>query len=132
MSKETADLQFMSELGDAAKLKEKYGDYQGRGMLQLTWESNYKAAGEALGEDLTTDPSVVATDPDLAARTAAWFFDNKGLNEVADQGKVGRVTLLINGGYNGIDDRLAAYDRAMKVLAPPEQPLAATPRFISA
>lgn len=93
-------------------------------MLQLTWENNYKAAGEALGEDLTTDPSVVATDPDLAARTAAWFFSNKGLNEVADQGQIGRVTLLINGGYNGIDDRLAAYDRAMKALAPPEQPLA--------
>jgi predicted chitinase len=113
---ETADLQFMSEI----QPNPDHGNYYGRGLLQLTHESNYRAAGEALGVDLTTDPSVVATDPELAARTAAWFFDRKGLNAEADQGHIGRVTLLINGGYNGVDRRLAAYDAALKVLRPEE------------
>jgi predicted chitinase len=116
ISKETADLQYMSEI----QPNPDHGNYFGRGMMQLTHQSNYEKAGQALGVDLTTDPSVVATDPELAARTAGWFFNDKGLNELADQGRIGRVTLRVNGGYNGIDDRLSAYDRALKELRPQE------------
>ena len=119
---ETADLQYMSEIARNPD----HGDFYGRGLLQLTHESNYREAGEALGEDLLTDPNVVADDPELAARTAAWYFNDRGLNELADQGRIGRVTLLINGGYNGVDRRLEAYDAALDVMRPSTEALSAS------
>ncbi|QSQ25637.1 peptidoglycan-binding protein [Pyxidicoccus parkwayensis] len=109
---ETGDLHYMSEITPNPA----HGDYYGRGMLQLTHETNYRQAGTALGADLTTNPNQVATDADLAARTAGWYFDNRGLNRQADLGHIGAVTLGVNGGYNGIDRRLEAYDEALRVL----------------
>ncbi|MFC0097778.1 glycoside hydrolase family 19 protein [Micromonospora marina] len=48
--------------------------YHGRGPIQLSWNSNYKAAGDALGLDLLGNPDLVSTDPSVAWRTALWFW----------------------------------------------------------
>jgi len=40
-----------------------------------------------------------------------------GLNELADQQQFKSITKRINGGYNGLDDRIKYYDRAKKVLS---------------
>ncbi|MFF5173334.1 glycoside hydrolase family 19 protein [Micromonospora sp. NPDC000089] len=48
--------------------------YHGRGPLQLSWNGNYKAAGDALGVDLLGNPDLVSTDPSVAWRTALWFW----------------------------------------------------------
>jgi predicted chitinase len=114
ISEETGDLQYMEEI----KKNPDHGDYFGRGLMQLTHEDNYREAGEALGVDLAGNPDAVATDPELAARTAAWYFSDRGLNELADQERIGRITLLVNGGYTGIDGRLEAYGIAMEELRP--------------
>jgi len=47
--------------------------YYGRGYIQLTWERNYRAMGEALGLDLVKEPALALT-PSIAARIAANFF----------------------------------------------------------
>jgi len=51
--------------------------YYGRGMLQLTWDYNYKAASQSLyGDDrLIQNPDQVATDPAIGWATAAWFWN---------------------------------------------------------
>jgi Chitinase class I len=48
--------------------------YYGRGPLQLTGMANYKAAGEALGLDLVSNPDLVSTHPVLAWKTALWYW----------------------------------------------------------
>lgn len=48
--------------------------YYGRGPLQLTWNMNYKIAGEALGVDLLNDPWLLERDGALAWRTAVWYW----------------------------------------------------------
>ncbi|MFI7602616.1 glycoside hydrolase family 19 protein [Actinoplanes sp. NPDC049681] len=48
--------------------------YHGRGPLQLSWNYNYKAAGDALGVDLLNEPDKVGTDPSVAWQTALWFW----------------------------------------------------------
>ncbi|WP_229403230.1 glycoside hydrolase family 19 protein [Micromonospora okii] len=48
--------------------------YHGRGPIQLSWNSNYKAAGDALGLDLLNNPDLVKTDPSVAWQTALWFW----------------------------------------------------------
>ena len=48
--------------------------YYGRGPIQLSWNYQYKAAGEALGLDLWADPDRVARDSTVAWQTALWYW----------------------------------------------------------
>ncbi|WP_341720760.1 glycoside hydrolase family 19 protein [Micromonospora sp. FIMYZ51] len=48
--------------------------YHGRGPIQLSWNTNYKAAGDALGLDLLNNPDLVKNDPSVAWQTALWFW----------------------------------------------------------
>jgi basic endochitinase B len=48
--------------------------YHGRGPMQLSWNYNYGAAGQALGVDLLNNPDLVKTDGAIAFQTALWFW----------------------------------------------------------
>lgn len=90
--------------------------FKGRGPIQLTGRANYTAASRALGVDLVSNPSRAA-QPDVAFRTAAWFWNSRNLNKYADAGNFDAVTYRVNGGYNGKASRDAYYRRAMQVLS---------------
>ena len=90
--------------------------YKGRGLIQITGRANYKACGDALALDLIAHPELLE-QPLNACRSAAWFWKSRGLNELADAGDQVRITKRINGGTNGLDDRLALFEAARKVLA---------------
>ncbi|SOE15920.1 chitinase GH19 [Streptomyces sp. 2323.1] len=51
--------------------------YYGRGPLQLSWNFNYQAAGEALGIDLLHNPSLVEQDAAVAWKTALWYWNTQ-------------------------------------------------------
>nr|WP_233867634.1 glycoside hydrolase family 19 protein [Streptomyces sp. ST2-7A] len=51
--------------------------YYGKGPIQLSWNFNYKAAGDALGIDLLNNPRLVETDAAIAWRTALWFWNTQ-------------------------------------------------------
>jgi putative chitinase len=89
--------------------------FRGRGLIQITGRANYDQCGDALGLDLLKHPELLE-EPVNACRSAAWFWKSKGLNELADAGDFRRITRRINGGYNGLDERLAYYDRAQRTL----------------
>ena len=95
--------------------------YRGRGLIQITGKSNYIACGAALGMDLLTTPSLLET-PKGAALSAAWYWDSRFLNALADAGDIQNIGSLINTGRrgrvpNGAAERLALYQVALKVLA---------------
>ena len=103
-----------ADLGNTVK-----GDgskYRGRGLIQITGRANHAACGEALGLDLLSKPELLE-QPQHAAMSAAWFWSTRGLNTLADQGEFVKITRRINGGLNGLADRQALYDNALKVLA---------------
>jgi putative chitinase len=89
--------------------------YHGRGLIQLTGKDNYRRAGEALGVDLLSDPNKAA-EPEYACLTAGWYWKTHGLNELADQREYEAMTVKINGGLIGLDDRIARIDHAMQVI----------------
>jgi putative chitinase len=89
--------------------------FKGRGLIQLTGRTNYENCGKALGKDLISDPAYLET-PVGASRSAAWFWNAQGLNEIADQGSFGTITKRINGGFNGLDDRIRHYVRIRRAL----------------
>lgn len=47
---------------------------------------------------------------------AAWFWSVNGLNALADQNEFNTITRRINGGLNGLQDRLELWGRARAVL----------------
>jgi len=98
-----------TEDGDGAK-------YIGRGLIQLTGKDNYKAFGDAIGEDLVANPQLVE-EPRYAALSAGWFFNKRNLNALADVMDITTLTVRINGGKIGIDDRIAKINKALDILA---------------
>ncbi len=90
--------------------------YKGRGPIQLTGRANYRAAGQALGVDLEGNPELAA-HPEIGFRIAAWYWQTRGLNKLADVGDFDRITLLINGGYNGAQSRRTYWATAQNVLS---------------
>lgn len=98
-----------TEDGDGAK-------FIGRGLIQLTGKDNYRAFGEAIGEDLVANPQLVE-EPRYAALSAGWFWNKRGLNALADTMDITTLTVRINGGKIGIDDRIAKINKALDILA---------------
>ena len=87
--------------------------YRGRGLKQITGLSNYRSCGQALKLDLVTQPELLELDEN-AARSAAWFYVSRGCQ--LHSGDVDRVTLLINGGSNGLEKRRKLFNLAKSVL----------------
>lgn len=88
---------------------------RGRGLIQLTGHTNYSACSAALGVDFVAEPDRLA-EPYYAAMSAGWFWDTRKLNVLADAGDVEGVTRRINGGKNGLTDRILRLGRALPVL----------------
>ncbi|MDP9514750.1 glycoside hydrolase family 19 protein [Pseudomonas protegens] len=132
---ESGQLQWVRELGsdhylskyDTGTLAKRLGNtpeadgdgqkYRGRGLIQITGRANYEACSEALFSDarLLNTPGLLET-PVYAALSAGWFWQRAGLNTLADKGDFLTITKRINGGTNGLADREALYQRALKVL----------------
>ena len=81
--------------------------YKGRGLIQLTGRANYTAASKALGEPYVEQPDLVERFP-AAAIVSGWFWVTHKCNEAADKDDPRAVCKIVNGGYNGLDSRLAA------------------------
>lgn len=122
---ESAQLKYMSELADGSAYEgrvdlgnDQPGDgvkYKGHGPIQITGKRNHMRCGVALGVDLLTTP-LLLTDPVIGCRGAGWFWKDKNLNIYADTDKFGSLSHAINGGYNGIDERISYWLRARTAL----------------
>jgi putative chitinase len=80
--------------------------FKGRGIFQVTGRANYKKYGDKIGVDLVSNPALAA-DPENSVRTALEYWKDHGLNVLADQDMIKAITRKINGGYNGLDERLS-------------------------
>ena len=95
-----------TQVGDGKK-------YKGRAYIQLTGRDNYKKAGDALGLDLINNPAL-AEEPKNAAAISVWFWKTKVKPQVPDFMDTERVTKVVNGGFNGLNDRLKYFNRFTK------------------
>lgn len=85
--------------------------FKGRGVFQLTGRHNYRRVGEKIGVNLEANPGRAA-EPEISVQTAGHYWTSRRINLVSDDDErwnVERVTKLINGGYNGFQDRLAYF-----------------------
>lgn len=113
-----------TQVGDGFK-------YRGRGLIQTTGRYNYEATAKALGIDCVNNPDLLA-EPENAARSAAWWWQSHNLNKYADADDCRGCTKVINGGYNGLEQRLALYEAAKSVLPQVEIPTVRAPSMVTA
>lgn len=132
---ESGELRYVRELGSdqylskydtgtlAARLgnsPEADGDgqkYRGRGLIQITGRRNYLACSQALfGDERLLQQPELLEQPQWACESAAWFWQSNGLNELADKDQFTTITRRINGGLNGLENRMQLWARAKAVL----------------
>jgi putative chitinase len=90
--------------------------FKGRGLIQLTARANYAAYSKFTGIDYLAKPALLSTDPMVAVDVSCWFWKDRGVDKLAEMDDVKAVTKRINGGYNGLDDRMQNLQRAKAVL----------------
>ena len=79
---ETGGLVYINEIDESGDYcaSESYGcpagtyAYYGRGPLQISWNFNYEAAGQAIGQDLLDNPNLVSTNAAISWETALWYW----------------------------------------------------------
>lgn len=96
--------------------------YRGRGLIQITGRANYCRVRDGLRTYVRDVPDCEASPelleaPRWAALSAAWYWQTHGCNELADAGDFDAITRRINGGVNGLADRVALLTRATEALA---------------
>jgi predicted chitinase len=124
---ESGGLRWLKELDDGSYLEGRddlgnteTGDgprFKGAGAIQLTGRLNYIALSKAIA-----DPRVMEGCDYVAKNypftSAGFWWHNNDMNSLCDSGaSVEQVTLRVNGGYNGLDDREQYYEKATQVIA---------------
>ncbi|HIA4031631.1 TPA: chitinase [Escherichia coli] len=97
-----------------------YSPWYGRGLIQVTGESNYTAYGEYINEDVTSSDSArdKLISPPHCVLSAFWYFNIfKRINEDAKNDDFNKITAVINGGYNHYDERLSIFNKLVTSLA---------------
>ena len=108
--------------------------FRGRGIFQTTGRANYLQLGIKKGRrDLFTNTPELLELPEYAVWSACEFWKTRGLNDVAnhadtdvlkkkyrgniiDVSPVEYISLTINGGYRGMEERKKYYALAQQVL----------------
>ena len=116
LAHESGNFRYMEEIASGAAYEGRKdlgntqtGDgkrFKGRGPIQLTGRANYRKYGRALGIDFESHPEMVSI-PSIGLLVACKYWAINGLNELADRDDISTITLRINGGTNGIEDRKA-------------------------
>lgn len=118
MLHESGNMNFVTEGIDNNRPLPSYHPYIGRGLLQITWETNYRAYGNYVGENFVGTPNYLkmAEVPHCVV-SAGWFWSEyKRLNRYSDKDDFIYLTYLINGGFNGYDHRLLFVNSAIEEL----------------
>jgi putative chitinase len=90
--------------------------YKGRGLLQLTGRANYGEYGKALGVDLVNNPTV-AGQPALSLKIACEYWKLHNINADCDRDDIQAVTRKVNGGLNGLSERITFTQKAKTAIA---------------
>ena len=108
--------------------------FRGRGIFQTTGRANYLQLGIKKGHrDLFINTPELLEQPEYAVWSACEFWKTRGLNDVAnhadtdvlkkkyrgniiDVSPVEYISLTINGGYHGMEERKKYYALAQQVL----------------
>lgn len=116
-----ASIAYANRLGNGSVASQDGWTYRGQGPIQITGKTNVINCGRAIGIDLQANPAQLQR-PDVGSQAAAWFWHEgnrtgKSLNQLADDWDIRGISRAINGGENGMADRVILSAEALKVLS---------------
>lgn len=104
---------YSNRMGNNAEPSQEGWKYRGRGYIQLTGKDNYSRFSQSANIDFVQYPDMV-TSPKYALTSAAWFITSNRIHLDCDKGNdyntIKDVTKKINGGFNGLDDRVNKFN----------------------
>lgn len=112
-----ANFVYANQNGNGNELSGDGWKFRGRGYIQLTGRLNYTEFDKTVDDDILTNPDLVATKYPL--QSAAFFFTKNNLWLLCDSDStecIKKLTKRINGGYNGLDDRITKFNQIYKLL----------------
>jgi len=127
ISHESGEFKYVKELasGQAYEGRKDLGNthpgdgvmFKGRGLIQITGRNNYLILSKDIfGDQRLIDHPELLEQPENAVLSACWFWEKNGLNKLADNDDIKSITKKINGGYNGLSDRVVYYERTKKYI----------------
>lgn len=125
---ESGSLRYVEEIasGEAYEGRKDLGNifpgdgvkFKGRGLIQITGRTNYEQVGRALNFDFINNPEALEK-PGAAVYSAAWFWKDRDLNQLADIDAFEKITRRINGGLTNIEDRKKHLNRCKEAFELP-------------
>lgn len=117
-----ANVAFMT--GDLKNLEEQLApeasggrvEFRGRGLIPVGGRAEYARIGKGIDEELERHPDLMQR-PAVACKAAAYWWNKKGLNPLADADNFGGVVFGVSGNSSGLDSRYRYYERALKALS---------------
>jgi len=95
---------YSKRMGNGSETSGEGWRYRGRGFIQITGKENYFRLSNDTDIDFLKNPDLLLEEAN-AIISALWFWNLKGLNDLADKNDIVGITKKINGGLNGIEHR---------------------------
>ncbi|WP_058368556.1 LysM peptidoglycan-binding domain-containing protein [Psychrobacter sp. ENNN9_III] len=96
-----------------------YGGYKGRGYIQISLKGAYESYGKYVKVNFLGSNNVKMAQLPYSIDSAGWFwtkFKWKDLNELADKNDIIGISAIVNGGFNGFNDRVKYFERGVESL----------------
>ena len=107
---------YANRMGNGDEASGEGWTYRGRGLIQLTGKQMYILCGFAMDVDLVSNPDLLLTE-EYAVGSAGWFWYNNNLNRFCDNADWIGLTKAINGGTNGLSERIDNINKALVILS---------------
>lgn len=111
-----ANVVYANRMGNSDEQSGDGWEYRGRGPIQLTGKNNYKKFSKFANVDFVANPDLITSNMEYLLLSAIWFWNENDLNQYADKNDIKAQTKRINGGYNGLDERLHLYNEILMLL----------------
>lgn len=111
-----ANVVYANRMGNGDTLSGEGWKYRGRGPIQITGKLNYRNFGSDMGYPSVSKPYILKDDKEAAIKSAIWFWVLNDLSLYADDNDIKGMTRRINGGYNGLKDRIEHYNKVLSVI----------------
>lgn len=115
---------YANRMGNGSEISGDGWKYRGRGAIQCTGKDKYVGMTKEFGIDFLNNPDMLAEAP-YAIMSAGWYWNSRNINNsiniipsddnsiLAD---IKQVTRLVNGGTNGLSDRISKFKKAYSIL----------------
>ena len=110
-----ANIIYSNRMGNGDELSGDGWKYRGRGAIQITGRHNYELLSRDCNIDAVIHPDMLL-EVNNSILSAVWYWNKHDLNSYADLNDIKGSTRKINGGYNGLEDRITKYKKILKYL----------------